>query len=87
MLSTCRQYFVNIYIFPCEIANDNASGQVIISGDVESINIVLQNFKEKSIKTIPLKVSAPFHCSLMKPAAEKMTEKLNNTLFKKPSIR
>ena len=71
----------------CEIANDNASGQVIISGDTESIKIVLNNLKEKNIKTIPLKVSAPFHCSLMKSAAEKMSEKLNNTLFKKPSIQ
>ena len=43
----------------CEIANDNANGQVIISGDTESINSVQKDFKEK-IKTIPLKVSAPF---------------------------
>ena len=34
--------------------------------------------KEKKIKSIPLKVSAPFHCSLMKPAAEKMKDKINN---------
>jgi len=71
----------------CEIANDNASGQVLQSGDKESVKIVLNNLKEKNIKTIPLKVSAPFHCSLMKSAAEKMSEKLNNTLFKKPSIQ
>ena len=41
-------------------------------------------FKGKKIKSIPLKVSAPFHCSLMKPAAENMTEKINKIEFKKP---
>ena len=40
-----------------------------------------QDFKKK-IKSIPLKVSAPFHCSLMKPAAEVMRKKLDNTNFK-----
>ena len=54
----------------CEIANDNAEGQVIISGDSESIKKFQLFIKEKKIKSIPLKVSAPFHCSLMKPAAE-----------------
>ena len=71
----------------CEIANDNANGQVIISGDTESINSVQKDFKEKKIKTIPLKVSAPFHCSLMKPAAKVMNEKISQTVFKSPSIQ
>ena len=55
----------------CEIANDNANGQVIVSGeknDIDALQIVL---KENNIKSIPLKVSAPFHCSLMKPALQK----------------
>ena len=42
--------------------------------------------QEKKIKSIPLKVSAPFHCSLMKPAADIMKEKINNIKFKNPSI-
>jgi [acyl-carrier-protein] S-malonyltransferase len=70
----------------CEIANDNAEGQVIISGDkvsVEKFQIIL---KEKKIKSIPLKVSAPFHCSLMKPAADAMKEKINNIKFNNPTI-
>jgi [acyl-carrier-protein] S-malonyltransferase len=71
----------------CEIANDNAEGQVIISGDKESIQSLQYSFKEKKIKFIPLKVSAPFHCSLMKPAAESMKEKINNTEFKKPLFK
>ena len=68
----------------CEIANDNADGQVIISGDRSSVNSFQILLKEKKIKSIPLKVSAPFHCSLMKPAAQKMKEKIDNTKFNKP---
>ena len=68
----------------CEIANDNAEGQVIASGDVESINSLISILKEKKIKTIQLKVSAPFHCSLMKSAATVMTEKINKIKFNKP---
>ena len=69
----------------CEIANDNAEGQIIISGNKISVNILREELKEKKIKTIPLKVSAPFHCSLMKPAAERMTEKIKKTKFVKPN--
>ena len=68
----------------CEIANDNAFGQVILSGDKKSIEALQFHLKEKKIKTIPLKVSAPFHCSLMKPAAEIMRNKINNTKFNDP---
>ncbi len=70
----------------CEIANDNAEGQVIISGDSGSIKEFQLFLKEKKIKSIPLKVSAPFHCSLMKPAAEIMSEKINNTNFINPKF-
>ena len=71
----------------CEIANDNANGQIILSGNKKNIELIQKNLKEKKIKTIPLKVSAPFHCSLMKPAAKSMEKKinltkLNNTLYK-----
>ena len=70
----------------CEIANDNAEGQVIISGDNESVEKFQIILKDSKIKSIPLKVSAPFHCSLMKPAADKMKEKINNIKFKNPII-
>ena len=70
----------------CEIANDNAKGQVIISGDSESVKKFQFFIKEKKIKSIPLKVSAPFHCSLMKSAAETMREKINNTKFIDPKF-
>ena len=71
----------------CEIANDNADGQIIVSGETSSIEIFQNCLKEKKIKTIPLKVSAPFHCSLMKPAAEKMKKKIINTKFNKPNVK
>ena len=70
----------------CEIANDNANGQVIISGEKKSVDEFLNLLKKKKIKFIPLKVSAPFHCSLMKPAAKIMEEKIHNTLFNNPKF-
>ena len=70
----------------CEIANDNANGQVILSGDKDTVEFFQNILKQKKIKSIPLKVSAPFHCSLMKPAAESMEEKINNINFTKPSF-
>ena len=68
----------------CQIANDNAEGQVIVSGNKEKVEFLQNILKEKKIKSIPLKVSAPFHCSLMKPAAEIMKDKIENTNFKNP---
>ena len=69
----------------CEIANDNADGQVIVSGDKDSIFSFQSLLKEKKIKSIPLKVSAPFHCSLMRSAADKMSDKIKNTNFRSPT--
>ena len=71
----------------CEIANDNADGQVILSGSIEKIEKFKIFLKEKKIKSIPLKVSAPFHCTLMKPATEIMREKILNTKFKNPQFK
>tara|TARA_B100000579_G_C22785660_1_gene831735 strand:+ start:305 stop:1231 length:927 start_codon:yes stop_codon:yes gene_type:complete len=70
----------------CEIANDNANGQIIVSGEVNLINILQTILKEKKKKTILLPVSAPFHCSLMKSAAEKMKTKILPVNFSKPNI-
>ena len=68
----------------CEIANDNAEGQTIISGDINSMNLFQDILKNNKKKFIPLNVSAPFHCSLMSPAAEIMRDKINSVNFKKP---
>ena len=68
----------------CEIANDNAEGQIIVSGNIEAVEELKNILKEKKKKSIILPVSAPFHCSLMNPAAIKMKEKINNINFRKP---
>ena len=68
----------------CEIANDNSKGQVVVSGKKKVIEILNKNLKKKKKKGILLPVSAPFHCSLMKKAAENMKDKIENTNFLKP---
>ncbi len=70
----------------CEIANDNSVGQIIVSGDIESINSFKKLLDETKIKNIPLPVSAPFHCSLMQKASKDMEEKINSIKFLNPEI-
>ena len=65
----------------CEIANDNAEGQTIVSGDIKSIEELKKILINNKKKAIPLNVSAPFHCSLMKPAALKMKNIINSVNF------
>ena len=70
-----------------EISNDNCPGQIVISGNKEKINKIVDDLKNThSKKTILLPVSAPFHCSLMKPSADKMNQILTKTNFSKPKI-
>tara|TARA_X000000950_G_scaffold269460_1_gene348105 strand:+ start:5569 stop:6510 length:942 start_codon:yes stop_codon:yes gene_type:complete len=71
----------------CEIANDNSDGQVILSGEKNSVETLANILRKKKIKSIPLKVSAPFHCSLMKPAANIMENKINNIKFTTPLFK
>ena len=68
----------------CEISNDNSNSQIVVSGEKEVIKKFNENLKKKKKKGILLPVSAPFHCSLMKKAAEEMTKKINKTDFSKP---
>lgn len=64
----------------CEIANDNDPTQVVISGHVGAIERAVGLAREHGIKRgVILPVSAPFHCSLMQPAADRMAEALQNT--------
>ncbi len=69
----------------CEISNDNSNSQIVISGEKKIIEKFNENLKSKKKKGILLPVSAPFHCSLMKKAAEKMEEKIYKTNFLKPT--
>ena len=69
----------------CEIANDNSDSQIILSGEKTALEEINKNLKFNKKKSIFLPVSAPFHCSLMKGAAEKMKDKIINTKFLNPS--
>jgi len=70
-----------------EIANDNAPGQVVISGNVEPLDLIIDVAKKSGVrKIIKLSVSAPFHCSLMKPAAEIMKIALEKVKFLEPKV-
>ena len=61
----------------CTTANDNAPGQVVVSGTAAAIDRAVEIAKAKGAKrTIMLPVSAPFHCSLMAPAADVMADAL-----------
>ena len=64
----------------CDIANDNAPGQVVISGAREAVARAIEIAPEHGVKRcIELPVSAPFHCTLMAPAADAMAEALAET--------
>jgi len=66
----------------CEIANDNSPGQIVVSGDKDSIQVLQDSLKKKSIRGLILPVSAPFHCSLMENAEKKMRKKITESIFK-----
>ena len=69
-----------------EAANFNAQGQVVIAGTKDAVDAVIALAKENSGKAIALPVSVPSHCSLMKPAAEKFAEALEQTAIELPRI-
>lgn len=61
-----------------EAANFNCPGQIVIGGEIKAVDEAAKRAKEKgALKTIDLPVSAPFHTSMLKPAAEKLKEELN----------
>ncbi len=70
----------------CEVANDNSESQIILSGDKPAITEISKILKNNKKKSIFLPVSAPFHCTLMKPAAKIMEDKIDKINFKNPSI-
>lgn len=71
---------------PCEIANDNAPGQIVISGSKPAVEQAISGAKEAGVKkAVLLPVSAPFHCSLMQPAADAMAEALAGIEIKAPA--
>ncbi|MDO4227404.1 ACP S-malonyltransferase [Neisseria sp.] len=71
-----------------EAVNFNSPGQVVIAGAAAAVERAMELAKEKGAKrALPLPVSVPSHCSLMKPAAEKLAEALKNVVIKTPQIR
>lgn len=71
----------------CSIANDNSVGQVVISGSAEAIDRAIVLAAERGLKrSVRLPVSAPFHCSLMQPAADAMAEALANVTISAPVV-
>lgn len=72
----------------CEVANDNAPGQIVVSGHIRALEALTQEAPAFGIKrVIMLPVSGPFHSSLMEPAAKGMAQVLEaTTLTKMPSV-
>jgi [acyl-carrier-protein] S-malonyltransferase len=71
----------------CAPANDNAFGQVVISGDKAAVERAVEAAKARGAKrAVMLQVSAPFHCSLMAPAADAMASALAETDLRAPSV-
>ncbi len=71
----------------CGVANDNAPGQVVISGHAGAVNRAIELLKAAGAKrALPLPVSAPFHCALMRPAADAMEHALGTVTMNAPSV-
>ncbi len=71
----------------CAPANDNAPGQVVVSGHKAAVERALEVATERGArKSVLLPVSAPFHCALMAPAAEAMAEALGRTPPREPRL-
>jgi [acyl-carrier-protein] S-malonyltransferase len=71
----------------CDPANDNGGGQVVVSGNKEAVDRAVDIAKAKGAKrAMLLPVSAPFHCSLMQPAADVMADALSKATIAKPVV-
>ncbi|MFM9857443.1 ACP S-malonyltransferase [Pseudoxanthobacter sp. M-2] len=71
----------------CDVANDNAPGQVVLSGSKAAVERAVALAKTRGAKrAVLLAVSAPFHCSLMAPAAEVMAEALASATVRAPVV-
>jgi len=71
----------------CDVANDNAPGQVVVSGDKTAVDRAVSIAKDKGIRrSMLLPVSAPFHCRLMAPAAEVMKQELRKVDLRRPLV-
>lgn len=79
----CRQAADGQVVAP---ANFNAPGQIVIAGDAAAVERAAALAATQKLKAIPLKVSAPFHCSLMAPAARAVGEALTSVKVRRPAF-
>jgi [acyl-carrier-protein] S-malonyltransferase len=71
----------------CQIANDNAPGQIVISGEKRAVEAAAESAKGHGVKkAVLLPVSAPFHCALMQPAADAMADALEDIDVNVPTV-
>ena len=70
-----------------EAANYNSPGQIVIAGDTAGVNRAMELAKARGAKrTVLLPMSVPSHCSLMRPAAERLRERIQSLQVRAPSI-
>ena len=70
--------------YECFIANDNSTGQQVVSGKLNNLDLLKKDLKKNNIKSIKLPVSAPFHCKLMNNATKIMKNEIQKCDFKNP---
>ncbi|MDR0652774.1 MAG: ACP S-malonyltransferase [Synergistaceae bacterium] len=71
----------------CGVANVNSPGQIVISGSAGAVVRAGELAKERGAsRVIPLKVSAPFHCALMRPVADKLMEAFDSCAWREPKV-
>ncbi len=71
----------------CDVANDNDPGQIVLSGHKAAVERVAEVGKAHGLRrAVMLPVSAPFHCALMKPAADAMAVALGKVAMKSPCV-
>ncbi len=81
VLELCRQ--VDGYVTP---ANYNRPGQIVVSGETAAIKALVALGRQRGIRILRIPVSAPFHCEMMKPAADRMAGTLERVRFSAPSF-
>lgn len=71
-----------------EIANYNTPNQIVIGGEKEAVELAQNSLKEAGARrVIPLKVSGPFHTSMLNEASKKLALHLNDTVFNEPKVK
>ena len=70
----------------CSIANLNSPGQAVIAGNTEAVDRAIERLSGVAKRVIKLKVSAPFHCALMRPAQERLAADLERLRFNDPAM-